>query len=109
MDLQPKRAGMDEKLIAQGTGDHVVAVYPDRVELVGGRKNRSAFSASFKEVTAVSIKGLINCTLTLEIGDGRRLSVEGMALPDVRQVKAAIERQKKMTTLVASPGSGSET
>ena len=109
MDLQLKRAGMDEKLIAQGTGDHVVAVYPDRVELVGGRKNRSAFSASFKEVTAVSIKGLINCTLTLELRDGRRLNVEGMALPDVRRVKAAIERQKKIATFVSSPSSSSDT
>ena len=100
---------MDERPIAQGTGDHVIAVYPDRVELVEGGQNRSSLSVRLKEVTAVSIKGLINCTLTLELRDGRRLNVEGMALPDVRRVKAAIEHQKKMATFVSSPGSSSDT
>jgi len=42
---------------------------------------------------------MINCTLTLEINDGRRLNVERMALPDARQVKATIESQKQRAGL----------
>ena len=108
MDPQTKRAGMEEQPIAQGTGDHVIAVYPDWVELMDGEQNQSTLSVGLKAVSAVSIKGLINCTL-IEVNDGRRLNVEGMALPDVRWVKAAIERQKKTAAFVSNPDSSSET
>jgi hypothetical protein len=109
MDLETKRANMEEKPIAQGTGDHVIAVYPDRVALMDGGQNRSTLSVGLKEVSAVSVKGLINCTLTIEINNGRSLNVEGMAFPDVRCVKAAIERQKKTAAFVSNPDSSSET
>ena len=39
------------------------------------------------------------CTLSIEINDGRRLNVVGMALPDVCKIKASTERQKKVPGL----------
>jgi hypothetical protein len=92
---------MEQRLLAQGTGsrNNVVNVYPDRVELWNGWQNRSISSVGLKQVAVVSIKGLINCTLTIEINDGRRLSVERMALPDARQIKSAIETQKEKAGL----------
>lgn len=92
---------MEQRLLAQGTGsrNNVVNVYPDRVELVDGWQNRSISSVGLRQIATVSIRGLINCTLTIEINDGRRLSVERMALPDARQIKAAIEDQKRKAGL----------
>lgn len=86
---------MEQRLIAQGTGNNgVVNVYQDRVELRTGWNHENADSLGIKQIASVSIRGLVNCTLTLEVNDGRRLNVERMALPDARQVKAAIEEQK---------------
>lgn len=92
---------MEHRLLAQGTGsrNNVVNVYPDRVELRDGWQNRSISSVALKQVATVSIRGLINCTLTIEINDGRRLSIERMALPDARKIKSAIEYQKQKAGL----------
>jgi hypothetical protein len=97
MDTKTKKAGMEENSIAQGTGSgDAVIVYQDRVELRSGWQSKNTFSAELERVTSVRIRGLINYTLTIEINDGRRLNVERMALPDARQIKAAIERQKRI-------------
>ncbi len=91
---------MEQKPLAQGTGtNNVVNVYPDRVELTGGWQGQITLSVGLKQVASVSIRGLINCTLTIEINDGRRLSTERMALPDARQIKAAVEDQKRKAGL----------
>jgi hypothetical protein len=91
---------MDQRLLAQGAGtNNVVNVYSDRVELRTGWNSENATSLGLKQVANVSIRGLINCTLTIEVNDGRRLNVERMALPDARQVKAAIEDQKQKAGL----------
>jgi len=50
---------------------------------------------SIKDVSAVRIRGLINCTLTILDNAGRIYELERMALPDARGVKSAIERQKQ--------------
>ena len=87
---------MEQRLIAQGTGNKgVINVYSDRVELRTGWYNENAISLGFKQIASVSIRGLVNCTLTIEVNDGRRLNVEHMALPDARQIKAAVEKQKQ--------------
>ena len=86
--------------LAQGTGSNsVINVYPDRVELSSGWHGQNTLSVGLKQIATVSIRGLINCTLTIEINDGRRLSVERMALPDARQVKAPVEDQKRRAGL----------
>ena len=92
---------MEQRPLAQGTGsrNNVVNVYPDRVEIWDGYRNQSNFSVGLKQVASISIKGLINCTLTIEVNDGRRLCVESLASPDARQIKAAIERQKRTAGL----------
>jgi Bacterial PH domain len=93
--MEPRRSPL-----AQGTGsNNVINVYPDRVELSSGWHGQNTLSVGLKQIATVSIRGLINCTLTIEINDGRRLSVERMALPDARQVKAAVEDQKRRAGL----------
>jgi hypothetical protein len=77
----------------------VVNVYPNRVELQSGWQGQNTTSVELKQIASVSIRGVINCTLTVEINDGRRLNVERMALPDARQVKSEIERQKRKAGL----------
>jgi hypothetical protein len=91
---------MEQRLIAQGTGlNNVINVYADRVEIRTGWQSQNADSLGLKQIANVSIRGLVNCTLTIEVNDGRRLAVERMALPDARQVKAAIESQKQKAGL----------
>ena len=91
---------MEQRLIAQGTGlNNVINVYSDWVEIRTGWQSQNADSLGLKQIANVSIRGLVNCTLTIEVNDGRRLAVERMALPDARQVKAAIESQKQKAGL----------
>ena len=92
---------MEQRPLAQGTGsgNNVVNVYSDRVELRDEWRHRNIFSAGLKEIASVSIRGLVNCTLTIEINNGRRLNIERMALPDARRIKSTIERQKKTAGL----------
>ena len=91
---------MEQTLLAQGAGNNsVINVYPDRVEFRTGWNSENADSLGLKQIANVSIRGLVNCTLTIEVNDGRRLDVERMALPDARQVKAAVEAQKRKAGL----------
>ncbi len=91
---------MQENPITQGTGGGVaLIVYPERVELKSRLHSQNTCSVGLGQVTSVRTQGFINCALTIEINDGRRLHVEGMALPDARQIKAATERQKRMIGL----------
>ena len=65
------------------------------MELRSGWQGQNAESVSIKDVSAVRIHGLINCTLTIVNNAGRTYQLERMALPDARAVKTAIERQKQ--------------
>ena len=86
---------MEQRPLAQGAGtNNVVNVYPDRIEIQSGWQSQNSDSVGLKQIATVSIRGWVNCTLTIEINDGRRLNIERMALPDARQVKTEIERQK---------------
>ena len=92
---------MDQKRpLAQGAGrGNVISVYEDRVEFVSGWQGQNVASVGLKQVVDVAARGVINCTLTVEVNDGRRITVDHMALPDARQVKAAIENQKRTAGL----------
>ena len=91
---------MEQKLLAQGTGRNgVINVFPDRIELRTGWNNENVDPVGLKQVAHTSIRGLVNCTLAIEVNDGRRILIERMALPDARQVKAAIEDQKRKASL----------
>jgi len=91
---------MEQRLLAQGAGNNsVINVYPDRVEFRTGWNSENADSLRLKQIASISIRGLVNCSLTIEVNDGRRIKVERMALPDARQVKAAVEAQKQKAGL----------
>jgi len=81
--------------LARGGGNNVVAVYADRVELYSGWQGQNVEALSIRDVSAVGIWGVINCTLLIEDNAGRQHKLERMALPDARAVKATIERQKR--------------
>ncbi len=83
--------------ITQATahGNNVVGVYADRVELRSGWPGQNVEVVSIKSVSAVRIRGLINCTLTIVTNAGRAFELERMALPDARAIKTAIEQQKQ--------------
>ena len=86
--------------LAQGAGTNVVVnVYPDRVEFVSGWQGQTIVAVGLRQVVDATVRGVVNATLTVETNDGRRVDVERMALPDARQIKAAIERQKKTAEL----------
>jgi hypothetical protein len=90
-----------EPPITQATahGNKVVAVYADRVELRSGWQGQHVEPVSIRDVSAVRVRGLINCTLTILDNGGRIYELERMALPDARGVKFAIERQKQKAGL----------
>ena len=90
-----------EPPITQATahGNNVVAVYADRVELRSGWQGQHVEPVSIRDVSAVRIRGVINCTLIILDNAGRIYELERMALPDARGVKFAIERQKQKAGL----------
>lgn len=87
--------------ITQATahGNNVVGVFADRVEIRSGWQGQNVETVSIRDVSAVRIQGLINCTLTIENNSGRVYRLDRMALPDARAVKTAIERQKQTAGL----------
>jgi len=87
--------------ITQATahGNNVVVVYADRVELRSGWQGQHVEPLSIKDVSAVRIRGVINCTLIIVDNKGRQHELARMALPDARGVKSAIERQKQKAGL----------
>jgi hypothetical protein len=86
-----------EPPIAQATAhsNNVVCVYADRVELRSGFQGQRVETVAVRDVTSVHIHGWVNCTLTIERNTGRLYTLDRMALPDARGIKAAIERQKQ--------------
>lgn len=92
---------MEQRPLAQGTGrnNHVVTVHADRVEIRSGWQGQNVERVPLRDIVAVGVKGLVNCTLTVETNGGRVFAVYNMALPDARQIKTAIERQKKTAGL----------
>ena len=86
--------------LAQGAGTNIVVnVYPDRVELVSGWQGQKIVALDLRQVVDATVRGVINATLIIETNDGRRVNVERMAPPDARQIKTAIEQQKKTAGL----------
>lgn len=90
-----------EPPITQATahGNNVVGVFADRVELRSGWQGQHVEALSIRDVSAVRIRGVINCTLVIVDNAGRVYELERMALPDARGVKSAIERQKQKAGL----------
>ena len=87
--------------ITQATGHNntIVSVYQDRVELKTGWQSQNVQSVGLRDVAAISIKGIVNVTMTIETNTGRVYQLNRMALPDARRIKNAFEQQKRRAGL----------
>lgn len=92
---------MEERPVSQAAGsqNNIVEVYGDRVELHSGWQNQSTERLDLRDVSRVSIKGWVNCTLTLQTNKGREYTLNRMALPEARHIKSSIESQKQRAGL----------
>ena len=90
-----------DRFIAQATGhnNYIVNVYEEHVEITSGWQGQSVESVGLRDVSAVTVKGLVNCTLTLESNEGRVYEITRMARPDANGIKNAIENQKRKAGL----------
>ena len=90
-----------DRFIAQATGhnNHIVNVYEDHVEITSGWQRQNVENIGLRDVASVTVKGLVNCTLTLESNKGRVFQLSRMARPDANGIKSAIERQKQKAGL----------
>ncbi len=87
--------------IIQATGHNntIVAVYGDRIEIKTGWQFHNTESVGLRDVALITIKGLINVTLTIETNTGRVYQLNRMALPDARRIKNTFEQQKQRAGL----------
>ena len=90
-----------ETPVTQATGhnNHIVSVFVDRVELRTGWQSQNVERVGLREVALISIKGLVNVTLTIETNTGRVYQLNRMALPDARRIKNTFEQQKRRAGL----------
>lgn len=89
-----------ETPIAQASGhNNYVNVYDDRVEIKSGWQGQNAENIGHRDISSISVRGLVHCTLTLESNTGRIYRIERMARPEANQIKNAIERQKQKAGL----------
>jgi hypothetical protein len=90
-----------DRFIAQATGNnnHIVNVYEDHVEITSGWQGQTVEHIGLRDVSGVTVKGVVNCTLTLENNQGRVYKIGRMARPDANGIKSAIERQKQKAGL----------
>ena len=93
--------GSLEGPIIQATGHNntIVGVYEDRIELKSGWQSQNVESIGLRDVAVISIKGLVNVTLTIETNKGRVYQLNRMALPDARRIKNTFEQQKRRAGL----------
>ncbi|MGH3144169.1 MAG: PH domain-containing protein, partial [Rubrobacter sp.] len=84
---------------ATASGNNVIAVYSDRVELRSGWQGQNVEDLPLRDISEVRVQGFVNCTLTIASNKGRLYRLERMALPDARAVKANIERNKQKAGL----------
>jgi hypothetical protein len=92
---------LEERPITQATAsrNHIVNVYPDRVEIVSGWQGQNVESVPHREISEVGVRGLVNCTLVIETNMGRLYRLEGLGLNEANEIKSAIERQKQKARL----------
>jgi hypothetical protein len=90
-----------ERPITQATGHNntIVGVYEDRIELKSGWQSQNVQSVGLRDVAVISIKGLVNVTLTIETNTGRVYQLNRMALPDARRIKNTFKQQKQRAGL----------
>lgn len=89
------------KFITQATAHNnfVVSVFPDRLELRSGWRGQNIETLGLKDVSVLNIRGLVNCTLSIQTNTGRVYELTRMALPDARRIKTAVDSQKRRAGL----------
>ena len=87
--------------ITQATGHNntIVAVYGDRIDIKTGWQSQNVESVGLRDIAAISVKGVVNVTLTIETNRGRVYQLNRMALPDARRIKNTFEQQKRKAGL----------
>ena len=92
---------MEVRPITQATGHNntIVGVYQDRIELKSGWQSQNVERVGLRDVAVISIRGLVNVTLTIETNKGRVYTLNRMALPDARRIKNTFEQQKRRAGL----------
>ena len=87
--------------ITQATGHNntIVAVYGDRIDIKTGWQSQNVESVGLRDVAAITVKGVVNVTLTIETNRGRVYQLNRMALPDARRIKNTFEQQKRKAGL----------
>ena len=89
-----------EQPVAQATAhNNTIAVFPQKVEIRSGWRGQTVETIGLREIGNVAIRGVVNVTLTIESNTGRVYRLDRMALPDARQVKKAVEQQKRRAGL----------
>jgi hypothetical protein len=79
--------------------NHVVSVYPDRVEIRSGWQGQNIEAINLRDIESATTRGIVNCTLTIATNKGQKLELRNLALPEARQIKNAIETQKQRAGL----------
>jgi hypothetical protein len=92
---------LDKRPVAQATGsnNNIVEVYPERMELHSGWQNHQTETLNLKDISSVSVKGLVNCTLIILTNKGREYRIQRISLPEARGIKSAVESQKQRAGL----------
>lgn len=92
---------MEGSALAQATGrnNEIVEVYQDQIQVHSGWQSHQTDTLDPKDVSLVSIKGMVNCTLSIQTNTGREYRIECLALPEAREIKSAIESQKQRAGL----------
>ncbi len=89
-----------EQPVTQATAhNNTIAVFPEKIEIRSGWRGQTVETLGLRDISSVGIRGVVNVTLTIESNTGRVHRLERMALPDARQVKKAVEQQKRRAGL----------
>ncbi len=89
-----------EQPVTQATAhNNTIAVYQSEIEIRSGWQGQNVESVKLRDVASVGIRGVVNVTLIIESNTGRTYRLQRMALPDARQVKKAVEQQKRRAGL----------
>ncbi len=84
---------------AAAHANHVVSVYPDRVEIRSGWQGQKVEDINLRDIESATTRGIVNCVLTITSNTGQIFELRNMALPEARQAKSAIETQKQRAGL----------
>jgi hypothetical protein len=84
---------------AAGSWNTIVNVYRDRVEVLKGLQSQLAEMVPHRQIVEVTLSGWVNCTLAIEDNTGRVLTLDGLALREAKEIKAAIEENKQLAAV----------